>query len=217
MTEQMIEEPKIQYIKALVKAQSKMKPVQKTGKNPYFKSKYAPYEEVWESVGKPLNENGIAVSHKTLFEGDKFCLVTRLQHVGGYEESSIHIIQADKNDTMQSKGSAETYAKRYNLVALTGVPIVDEDDDGEEDRKQKIKEQPVMVAPNLDFNNEKLTFQEIEEIEDLLGDDDGLRLNMISGYRKQYPEANIVTLGDIPRKAFVPIVNNLTNRKRAKA
>lgn len=125
--------PKLEFTRALCKAQLKFKPVQKTSKNPYFKSQYAPYEEVWESVGRPLNENNIAVVHKTGFINGSFCLVTKLMHIEGYEEESVHTLNS--TEKMQEKGSAETYAKRYNLVALTAVPVVNEDDDGEEDRK----------------------------------------------------------------------------------
>lgn len=205
-------EPRIQYIKALVNAQKKFKPVQKTGSNPYFKSKYAPYESVWESVGGPLNESGIAVSHKTVFENDKFFMVTRLQHESGHEETSIHIIQADKNDTMQSKGSAETYAKRYNLVALTAVPIVNEDDDGEEDRKQKEAKPPVAKAAQaipLDQPKIYLNVDQCRLIAALIGENGDLFAKVLNTYK-----AN--ELQEIEAKEFDVICNKLKARKEKK-
>lgn len=123
-------DPRLSYIEALAKAQLDFKPVEKTSKNPYYKSTYAPYEEVWASVGKPLNENGFAVIHQTRIEDGHFLLITRLMHKDGHEEYSEHEIVPEKSNNMQGKGSAETYSKRYNLVALTAVPVINEDDDG---------------------------------------------------------------------------------------
>lgn len=131
---------KASFIQALAKAQLEFKPVEKTNNNPFFKSSYAPYEEVWASVGKPLNENGFAVIHQTKIIGDKFYLITRLMHKDGHEESSFHEVLPEKSNNMQGKGSAETYAKRYNLVALTAVPVVDEDDDGNAAVGNKVNE-----------------------------------------------------------------------------
>lgn len=124
-----IREPRLQFIEALAKAQLEMKPVEKTGKNPFYKSTYAPYEEVWASVGKPLNENGFAVIHQTRIEDGHFLIITRLIHKEGHEEYSEHQVP-NQTSNMQDLGKAETYGKRYNLVALTAVPVGGEDDDG---------------------------------------------------------------------------------------
>lgn len=121
---------RLEFIEALSKAQLQFKPVSKNSDNPFFRSKYSTYEEVWASVGKPLNENGFAVMHKTYIENGHFLLATILMHKGGHEEISEHEIVPENKNNMQGKGSAETYSKRYNLVALTAVPVGGDDDDG---------------------------------------------------------------------------------------
>ena len=125
----MVHDPKRDFIEALVKAQLEFKPVAKSATNPFFKSSYAPYEEVWSSVGRPLNSNGFAVLHQTKIEDGNFIIITRLIHVSGHEEYSEHQIP-NSTTNMQDKGKAETYGKRYNLVALTAVPVGGDDDDG---------------------------------------------------------------------------------------
>ena len=121
-------EPKLQFIEALVKAQLEFKPAEKNSDNPFFKSKYSTYEEVWSAVGKPLNNNGFAVMHMTRIEDGHFMLITRLIHKGGHEEYSEHEVVPENKNNMQGKGSAETYSKRYNLVALTAIPVGGDDD-----------------------------------------------------------------------------------------
>ena len=48
--------------KALRGVQASLTPVVKRSQNPYFKSKYATLENVWEAVKEPLSSNGLAVT-----------------------------------------------------------------------------------------------------------------------------------------------------------
>lgn len=110
---------------ALCKAQAEMKPATKNAKNPFYKSNYATLDAVWESVRKPLSDNGLCVSQIPTGEG----LVTVLLHTSGQWISGCLPYNA-KDLTPQGIGSAITYCRRYALGAITGQ-ATEEDDDGE--------------------------------------------------------------------------------------
>jgi hypothetical protein len=120
------------FSEALSKAQAKMEPAEKSNTNPFFKSKYADYKSIWDAVKIPLTENGFSVVHRTEIDSaGNIILITDLCHLSGTKLSSTFPIRPSKANDMQAVGSAITYAKRYNLAALTAVPVADEDDDGE--------------------------------------------------------------------------------------
>lgn len=119
---------------ALAKAQGKMHGAKKDSANPFFKSRYADLNSVWEACREALSENGLAVV-QTVREretGD-ICLHTTLGHASGqWMASSMPIrIKGDgKNNELQMLGSSLSYLRRYSLAALVGVAPADEDDDG---------------------------------------------------------------------------------------
>ncbi len=111
--------------KALVVAQAEIKTAKKDSANPFFKSKYADLSEVIDSVKEPLNKNGISFLQIVTTEG----VETMLLHTSGeFISGTTPVVVAKQNDP-QALGSAITYAKRYGLQAITGLPT--EDDDGE--------------------------------------------------------------------------------------
>jgi hypothetical protein len=112
---------------ALSKAQGQMKFAAKDAANPFFKSKYADLASVIEAIKVPLSANGIAFVQATDFEDNAVIVETVLMHESGEWISGKLRMQPTKNDP-QGVGSAVTYAKRYGLQALAGVPS--DDDDG---------------------------------------------------------------------------------------
>ena len=112
---------------ALSKAQGQMKFAAKDAANPFFKSKYADLASVIEAIKVPLSANGIAFVQATDFEDSAVIVETILLHESGEWISGRLRMQPTKNDP-QGVGSAVTYAKRYGLQALAGVPS--DDDDG---------------------------------------------------------------------------------------
>jgi hypothetical protein len=112
---------------ALSKAQGQMKFAAKDAANPFFKSKYADLASVIEAIKVPLSANGIAFVQATDFEDNAVIVETVLMHESGEWISGRLRMQPTKNDP-QGVGSAVTYAKRYGLQALAGVPS--DDDDG---------------------------------------------------------------------------------------
>ena len=113
--------------KALSNFQGKMVAVKKDATNPFYKSKYATLDTIWETIRKPLAENGLSVAQTMNVFGDKSLLETTLCHTSGEWIRGIQLVNPVKDDP-QSLGSAISYARRYSLSALLGI-VADEDDD----------------------------------------------------------------------------------------
>lgn len=112
--------------KALSLAQSQMGAALKDATNPHFRSNYATLASVVEAVKEPFAKNGLSFS-QSLEETEKGSrLVTTLMHSSGQWLASSCPIIMSKND-MQALGSAQTYARRYSLAAIAGVPQADDD------------------------------------------------------------------------------------------
>lgn len=113
---------------ALLKAQQSISFAVKDATNPYFKSKYADLTGVIAAVKDPLNENGITFI-QAVNVGATPVVETVLLHESGEWMSSITPVYCGKPNDPQALGSGITYAKRYGLQAMLGLPT--EDDDGE--------------------------------------------------------------------------------------
>lgn len=112
---------------ALLKAQKAIKAALKDATNPHFKSKYADLSSVVDAVKGPLNDAGITFLQGVEDAENGVAVETMLLHDSGEWLSSTIKIPASKQDA-QGYGSATTYARRYGLQAMCGVPA--EDDDG---------------------------------------------------------------------------------------
>lgn len=111
----------------LIKAQTELKPVLKTGVNPHFKSEYAEYEHIIEAVKLVLNKNKMWIGHSTHYENEKLMMETTIFHATGeWISTSLPII--NKVGTDQGLGSSITYTKRYSVEALMGVSTTKDDD-----------------------------------------------------------------------------------------
>jgi hypothetical protein len=114
-------------ISAFVKAQANFESAKKTANNPFFKSKYADLSEVIDAVKKPLSDNGLAFVQTVEPIGNTYVLKTVLFHSSGESLSSEYPIFAKSGDA-QGFGAGVTYARRYALQTLLGIPA--DDDDG---------------------------------------------------------------------------------------
>lgn len=113
---------------ALLKAQIAIKAAIKDSVNPAFRgSKYADLSSVIDAVKGPLNANGITFLQGLEDSEHGVAVETMLLHESGEWLSSTVRIPAPKQDP-QGYGSATTYARRYGLQSMCGVPA--EDDDG---------------------------------------------------------------------------------------
>ena len=112
---------------ALNKAQDAMGGAVKDAKNPFFKSSYANLSSVVEAIKQPFADNGLSYSQFPLTEDGLAGVETILMHISGEWIESKLLLPTTKKDP-QAAGSAITYARRYALQSLAGIPS--EDDDG---------------------------------------------------------------------------------------
>tara|TARA_R110002012_G_scaffold34271_1_gene99193 strand:- start:12689 stop:13261 length:573 start_codon:yes stop_codon:yes gene_type:complete len=111
---------------ALVKAQDSMGGAVKSSSNPFFKSSYADLTSVIKAIKQPFSDNGISYTQFPVNSDSGVGVVTRLMHVSGEwleEEYTLPIVKRDP----QSAGSAITYARRYALQSIAGIPTADDD------------------------------------------------------------------------------------------
>ena len=126
---------------ALNKAQAEMSGAKKGKQNPFFKSSYADLNAVVDAVRIPFAENGLSYSQFPVMDDNRVGVETILMHDSGEFIASTLMLPTGKLDA-QAAGSAITYARRYSLQAIAGIPA--EDDDGnaatqgtQQARKQK--------------------------------------------------------------------------------
>tara|TARA_R110002012_G_scaffold231389_1_gene404066 strand:+ start:254 stop:700 length:447 start_codon:yes stop_codon:yes gene_type:complete len=133
--------------KAFVKAQQEFAPTITNSENGFFKKpdgtshKYADLHTCISAVLGGLHKHGLALIQKTHECESGVKVETIFLHESGEEMSGgvIHV-PADKQ-TPHGYGSALTYARRYSIMAATG--IAPEDDDGNAATKsmvEKVKE-----------------------------------------------------------------------------
>lgn len=154
-----------EMLKALIEAQKKFKPLKRSGRNPYFNSKYATLDDMFDSTRSALLEHGLVVVQKPMVipASENMVLRTTLYHISGEYIEAEYIIETKfeeetklddegqerkykpKSATkLQRIGMAIQYAKRYTLAAMLGL-AADEDDDGEAERKTNGK--PIEKPP----------------------------------------------------------------------
>lgn len=133
---------------ALLNFQANTHGVIKDSKNPAFKSKYASLEAVIETSRDGLQRAGIAFTQMPgAMVDNRLSVTTMLIHVesGQWLRTTMQIPLA-KVDA-QGAGSATTYACRYSLMAMLGLPPVD--DDAIEASRPAPRQEPPRPQPQL--------------------------------------------------------------------
>ncbi len=125
---------------ALNLAQAEMSGAKKKTTNPFFKKSYADMNSVVDAVRIPFSDNGLSYAQFPLFSDGKVGVETILMHSSGEWISSELLLPMVKQDP-QAAGSAITYARRYALQAIAGIPS--EDDDGNQASKPAAKQKPI--------------------------------------------------------------------------
>ncbi len=113
---------------SLVKAQKEMVGAVKDSSNPFHKSKYADIASVIDAIKDPLNNNGLSYMQLPVSEDGKVGVSTRLMHESGqWIEDEFLISTGSSKNLAQEAGSIITYARRYALQSLCGIPTIDDD------------------------------------------------------------------------------------------
>lgn len=125
----------------LLKDNTATVPMKSGGKYTY---NYADLPSLLEQSLPVLREHGIHVIQAGDFDGSLFHLTTTLAHKNGAWLSNVYRMPCTGKDP-QSIGSAETYARRYALMAL--LTVAADDDDGAAATRQATQ-QPANPAGN---------------------------------------------------------------------
>jgi len=111
---------------ALCKAQEEMGGAVKESKNPFFKSDYADLTSVIKAIKEPFANNGLSYTQFPTNDEGRIGVVTMLMHESGEYLEHSYTLPTTKADP-QSAGSAITYARRYALQSIAGIPTADDD------------------------------------------------------------------------------------------
>lgn len=114
---------------ALKDFQAEVKNPKNVANNPFFNSKYAPLDEVINTIKEPLSKHGLSyIQMPNSEDGALVSITTMLLHESGeWIESDPLKLKNDK-PTAQGSGSSITYARRYQLSAMLGIASEDDDD-----------------------------------------------------------------------------------------
>jgi len=113
---------------ALCLAQAEMGGAIKDSNNPFFKSSYADLTSVIKVIKEPFAKYGLSFVQLpvTSAGGNGIGVSTMLMHKSGQWLQGEYLLPMDKV-TPQGAASSITYARRYALQALVGIPSVDDD------------------------------------------------------------------------------------------
>jgi hypothetical protein len=122
---------------ALVKALGEMRGVAKDSKNPHFKNDYASLEAVIDVARPVLGVHGLAFMQGLgEYAAGAMTVSTRILHESGEWIESDFQMPVSKADP-QGTASASTYARRYSLMSILGLPAVDDDGEASMPRSTK--------------------------------------------------------------------------------
>jgi hypothetical protein len=130
---------------ALIKFQAEVQNPKNTADNPFYKSKYAPLNEILNDVRPLLSKHGLGVIQSPSGDGEKITINTMLVHESGeWIEFDPLTLKAEKI-TPQGAGVAITYGRRYSFSSVTGIAS-EPDDDGNSLEGEQAQQQPKKLS-----------------------------------------------------------------------
>lgn len=189
---------------ALAKAQAKIRAAFNNKSNQYHKSSFADLDSIWSACRDPLTENGLSVVQVVQKNESELFLVTLLTHASGQwikSEIPLKWKVTEKTNESQALGAAITYARRYGLASISGVPTsdikpkdeaIDDDDDGEASAPKGESLKPGRIV---------ITKDQATELESLLS-------TSVDGFEKYVrgtialPPHNAKTLEEMPMNVY---------------
>jgi len=148
---------------ALAKFQGLIESVSKDAENPYFKSKYASFENIRSAIKEALTASGLSFSQ---FPTGEDSLTTILMHNSGeFIQGTVKMTPKDR--TPQAQGSAITYMKRYALSAVLGLATEDDDDGNIATQPKKViaKEEKGLFTKVNEMIESAKTVEQLEKID----------------------------------------------------
>ena len=136
----------IASLTAFAAAQAQMGSAFKNAKNPFLKNKYADLTAIQNAVYPAFHANGFAIMQSPGKDEFGPFVETTFAHISGDKYSGKVYLEYKAND-MQSLGGAITYARRYGLASMSGVPV--EDDDGNAATGRTASKQPENASPAI--------------------------------------------------------------------
>ena len=108
---------------------------------------YADLATVLSAILPLLAKHGLALSQGTDEDNGRDVLVTRLMHKGGgCIVNTTRLVevppQGRRNNPLHAWGSAQTYQRRYCMLAMLGLAAGIEDDDGKLDMRERKPAKP---------------------------------------------------------------------------
>jgi len=186
--------------KALSQFQGEVKNPEAIAKsNPSFKNKYAPLDEVLNTLRPILGKYGLAVVQIPFSTAEYVSIITLLLHESGeWIETEPLQMKLEKN-TPQGVGSAVTYGRRYQISSVLGLAS-EEDDDGEANEQNKNKKGKKEEVP------EALTDPKVaEELNGLIGKIDVLVNELVKDETKKKSMIDIILENNNKNKNYKKI------------
>ena len=151
-------------ITAFVTAQGELGAALKKSKNPFLNNKYADLSSLQDAIFPAFSKEGFAITQECGADDMGKFVETKFTHTSGHIFSSRVYLEYKKGD-MQSLGGAITYARRYGLSSLSGVPELDDDANSAlGETRMKIKKD--IKDERISFNDKKV-LERGEKLEEL--------------------------------------------------
>ena len=155
---------------ALNLAQQQMGGAVKDSTNPFFKSSYADLASVIKAVKDPLCANGLSYVQFPITSagGNGIGVETVLMHKSGEWVSNEFTMPMVKSDP-QAAGACLSYARRYGLSSVLGLPVADSDAEAAMMRGKSLE----LVEPSewdLCLQAVKRNQESVDAVKDLLAD-----------------------------------------------
>ncbi len=138
--------------KALLGFQSESLDIKKSADNPFFKSKYAPLDEIIPAIREAMKKHGLAYIQVPQGSDE---VETTIVHAESGQWISGTIKMTPKDASPQGHGSAITYARRYALVSMLGLNTEGDDDGNASSATNKAVQRP--IAPQASVPARQIT------------------------------------------------------------
>jgi hypothetical protein len=188
---------------AFLVAQQQMDAASKNKANPHLKSKYADLGSVIDECKPALNGAGLVYTqHPEACRDGVIGVRTKVVHAGTGYVGIDAVTEIPCGNDAQKAGSAITYAKRYALQAVCGIPS--EDDDGHLASKlisPPRKEAPAPAKSEPRQEHVSASPQIMVELRKRIGAADAIGLSALAADIKSMFESGTINADD--RKALL--------------